>query len=98
MVNLKNIYDKIIRNFVEAAQKELGLSPPFQIEMGAIGLNGLRMSLPDNRREFYNQLSEPIFEPEIRFRVVVNDPSAAALDRIANSFIVKMYDLAGITI
>jgi hypothetical protein len=98
MVNLKNIYNKIIRNFVEAAQKELGLSPPFQIEMGAIGLNGLRMSLPNNQGEFYNQLSEPIFEPEIRFRIVVNDPSASALESIVNSFIARMYDLAGITI
>ena len=62
MTNVQDIYGRVLKNYIDVAEEELGFTPPFQIEMGAIGLNGLRLSLPQSRRKWLHELSEPIVE------------------------------------
>jgi len=94
MNNVQNIYGRVLKSYIDVAEEELGFTPPFQIEMGVIGLNGLRLSLPQSRRQWYHELSEPIFDSQLQFRMVLNDTSISAQDTLIQSFVKKFYDLA----
>ena len=96
MTNVQDIYGRVLKNYIAVAEEELGFTPPFQIEMGAIGLNGLRLSLPQSRRKWLHELSEPIVESQLQFRTVLDDTSISAQDALIQSFVKKLYDLANV--
>jgi hypothetical protein len=98
MMNVQDIYGRVLKNYISVTEEELGFTPPFQIEMGAIGLNGLRLSLPPSRRKWLHELSEPIVESQLQFRMVLDDTSISAQDALVQSFVKKLYDLANVIV
>jgi hypothetical protein len=97
MENVENIYGRVLKSFISVAEEEMGVAPPFHIEMGAVGLKGLRVSLPQSHRRLFHGLSEPIFEDQVQFRKVLNDTSVPARETLVRDFMRRLYDLANIT-
>jgi hypothetical protein len=51
-VNVENICGRVLENFCSVAADVFGIEPPYEIELGAVGLNGARLS---NRSEAWLQ-------------------------------------------
>ena len=98
MTNVRDIYGRVLESFISVAAEEVGLAPPFHIEMGAVGLKGLRVSLPQSLRRWLHELSEPIFEDQLQFRKILNDTSVSTQEALVHDFIKRLYDLANITL
>ena len=96
-VNVKNIYERVLANYVSVARDELGISGPYQIEMGVVGLNSLHISLPEHLRQRPSDVSGPIYEDNFTLRRVLNDTGLKAQQALVSEFIVNLYDLAGIS-
>lgn len=94
MVSVKNLLTSALANYISTAADELGIPAPYEIEMGAIGLNDVNLSLPLPNP--YNQVSEPIYEKVFNVRRMVNDTSEANQRALIDKFIAGLYDLAGI--
>ena len=98
MTNVQDIYGRVLESFIYVAKEEIGATPPFHIEMGAVGLKGLRVGLPQSLRRWLHELSEPIFEDQLQFRNALNETSVPAQQALVHDFIKRLYDLANITI
>ena len=98
MTNVQDIYGRVLKSFISVAEEEVGVAPPFQIEMGAVGLKGLRVSLPQSHRRWFHELSEPIIENQLQFRKVLNDTSVSAQEALVHDFIERLCRLASITL
>jgi hypothetical protein len=95
MVNVENIFVRALENYLSVAGEKLGIAPPYQVEMGAVGLKDMCLSLPQPVR--WEQVSEPIYENELKVRQVLNDASSAAQRPLVEKFLTKLYDLAVVT-
>jgi hypothetical protein len=98
MTNVQDIYGRVLKSFISVAEQEFGVAPPYHIEMGAVGLKGLRVNLPQSLRRWLHQLSDPIIENQLQFREVLNDTSVSAQEALVQDFINRLYDLANITL
>jgi hypothetical protein len=98
MTNVQDIYGRVLKSFISVAEEEIGVAPPFHIEMGGVGLKGLRVGLPQSHRRLFHDLSEPIFEDQLQFRKVLNNTSVSAQEALVEDFIRRLYDLANITL
>lgn len=98
MVNVKNLYERTLTNFVSIASTDLNIPPAYQIELGAVGLKDTRVSLPRELMQWPNQLSDPIYENQLQLRRILNDMSAAAVSALVGEFVRKLYDLAAIQV
>jgi hypothetical protein len=88
-VNVENICGRVLDNFCSVAADVFGMTPPYQIELGAIGLSGAVLGI--NR---YG-MSEPIYDNQIKFRRVLNDASPDARQTLIGAFLDALFDLAG---
>jgi hypothetical protein len=91
-VNVENIYPRVLANYVSVAGEELGIGPPYQIEMGAIGLEGTRL-LSNKSGNPWGDLSEPIYEPALQVRRILNDTSAESQGALISQFLDELFDL-----
>jgi hypothetical protein len=98
MVGVKKIYERVLTNYISVARDHLGVPVPYQIELGAIGLKGMRVSLPSQLRQWPNQFSEPIYEDQLRLRRALSDSGADAQHALIEEFLRKLYDLAAVRI
>jgi hypothetical protein len=96
MVMLVDVYERAIANFMKVASEHMGITPPYTIEFGAVGLKGVHTSIPQHMNPFANQISDSIFENELVIRRVLNSNESAAIDRIVEDFSRQLFDLAGI--
>jgi hypothetical protein len=91
-MNVENIYPRVLANYVSVAGEELGIGPPYQIEMGAIGLQGTRL-LSNKSGNPWGDLSEPIYEPALQVRRILNDTSAESQGALICQFLDELFDL-----
>jgi hypothetical protein len=96
MVNVENIYKRTLTNYIVVAGEDLGVAPPYQVEMGAVGLKDMRLSLPQPV-SVRGEVSEPVYEHELKLRRVLNETSAESQRAVVDEFLDKLYDLAGVT-
>jgi hypothetical protein len=96
MVNVQNIFGRTLATFVRTAHEGLGVVPPYQIELGAVGLKDMCVSLPPPMASWPNQVSDRIYEDQLRLRRVLNDLHPAAQNALLAEFLVRLYDLAGV--
>lgn len=87
-VNVENICGRVLENFCTVAMN-FGFKPPYQIELGAVGLTDTRLGI--NK---YG-MSQPIYNDQITFRRVLNDVSPSARQRLIGGFLDALFDLAG---
>jgi hypothetical protein len=74
----------------------LEIPPPYQVEMGATGLKDMCVSLPQSVSS-RNEVSEPIYENQLKVRRVLNDTGAESQRTLVDEFLDKLYDLASVT-
>jgi hypothetical protein len=94
MVNVSNFYRQTLASYISTAQDALGVQPPYDVEMGAVGLREMCLSLPVPNP--YNEVSEPVYDDEFKRRWILNDISEASQQTLVEQFIAGLYDLAGI--
>jgi hypothetical protein len=94
MVNVSNVYRQTLANYIATAQDALGVPPPYDVEMGAVGLREMCLSLPMPNP--YNEVSGPVYDYEFKRRSILNDINEASQQTLVEQFIAGLYDLAGI--
>ncbi len=87
-VNVENVCGRVLENFCAVAG-HFGIEPPYQIEVGAVGLTGTRLGI--NR----HGMSQPIYNDQLTFRRTLNDASPGARQKLIGSFLDALFDLAG---
>lgn len=96
MMNVENIYSRVLANYVSVANEELTIAPPYQIEMGAIGLENMRL-LCNKSGNPWGDKSEPIYEPALQVRRILNDTSAKSQGTLISEFLDELLDLGAVT-
>jgi hypothetical protein len=94
-VSVVNFYSRVLENYVETSQ-ELGFDPPYTIEVGAVGLTDVRLSMPAPNA--WNEVSGPIHEEELRIRRVLNGVAPRNRHAMIEEFRRALYDLAGVAV
>jgi hypothetical protein len=93
MMNVRNIYSRVLADYVSVANEELAIAPPYQIEMGAIGLENMRL-LDNKSGNPWGDKSEPIYEPALKVRRILNDTSTKSQGTLISEFLEELFDLA----
>ena len=84
-------YDTLV-GLIAAAKLQLGLSPPWQIELGLIGVDGVYVvGMPDPDNSQWG----PIRKPEIIQRMILNEDTQEAISTILIGFYSQLYDATG---
>ncbi len=96
--SVETVFDRVLGGYISVALDDFKIPTPYQVEIGAVGLNGVCVSLPREQMQWANQVSEPIYESQLVLRKVLNDTTAAARRAVINEFLLKIYDLAGVSI
>jgi hypothetical protein len=87
--NVENIYGRVLRNYCSVAADDFGIEPPYQIELGALGLSGAVLGI--NR---YG-MSGSIHQDQFKLRRIMNDVTAGTQKKLIGDFLDALFDLAG---
>lgn len=87
--NVQNLYRRALENYCAVASHEFEIQPPYQVELGAIGLHNVRLGIGTDK------VSGPIYQNEHVIRRVLNDASPNSVHRVVEEFLVGLFDLAG---
>jgi hypothetical protein len=98
MDHLRKCLTAALNRFVEIAGQELKIPLPYEIEMGVVGVAGATLSLPANLRRWQSDLSEPIYESQVKLRRVIQNAESATQQVLVGDFIRQIYDLANVTV
>lgn len=96
VIGLEKLYVRVLRNYVKVASSELGLIPPYTVEMGAVGINGAYLAVPGGSLNT-GQLVGPIMTPYIQKRYSIPDISDNEIMGVLRSYFLDFYDLATCT-
>jgi hypothetical protein len=88
-VNVENICGRVLGNYCSVAAEKLGITSPYTIVFGAIGLSGKRLAMRNNG---YSGL---IHSDEFEARLVLNDASPSSQEGVIGQFMDTLFDLAG---
>jgi hypothetical protein len=92
-IGVEKLYVRALRNYVKVASLELGLIPPYTVELGAVGIDGVYLLVPGgpfNKGEFVG----PIMEPYITKRYSLSETSDHAIKELLRNYFREFYDLA----
>jgi hypothetical protein len=89
-INVKNIFSRVLENFVSLSE-QFGNGFPVTIVFGAVGLAGHRLPLDQSQQDF----SGVIHQNELEVRVRLDDPTSAAREQAIETFLIRLFDLAG---
>jgi hypothetical protein len=98
-VGVRNLLLLGLQNSVEVMQESLGIGPPYEVEIGMIGLKGTCLARPlgQGRRMVYgHNYTEPVQSDPEPVRLILNDPEAASQENVAQLFVRRIYALAGL--
>jgi hypothetical protein len=92
-ISAERLYTWTLENYVSVAISEMKLNPPFVVELGAVGLNGVYIGAPHPEvpsGHYYG----PIREDSLVRRYDLPDIKNEGLLRILKAFFDELYDLA----
>jgi len=89
---LEQTYYDTLRRLTEFATTKLELKPPWDVELGLVGVKGLYFNSESN--PLSNQVG-PVHKLEISHRCPLGDSKAHTLDEILLSFFSKVFDSVG---
>jgi hypothetical protein len=98
-VGVKNILLQGLQNSIDVMQESLEISPPYEVEIGMIGLRGTCLARPlgHGRRMVYgHNYTDPIQTDPEPVRLVLNDPQPASRENVVQVFVRRVYALAGL--
>jgi len=91
IMNLRNSLSNSLHGIADLAP-DLDLSPPFKIELGAVGLKGLRISGPLNKPTYAT--SGEIFRDVVHDTKIVDNLTDSTIAEIVQGFLHKLCDHA----
>lgn len=92
-IGVEKLYVRALRNYVRVASSELGLVPPYIVELGAVGIDGVYLLVPGgllNQGEF----AGPYMQSHIRKRYPLTETSDDAIKQLLREYFTEFYDLA----
>lgn len=92
-IGLEKLCVRVLRNYVKFALSELGLTLPYTVELGAVGLEGVSLLVPGgptNQGEFVG----PFMKPHIQKRYSLTGISDDEIKMVLRNYFVELYDLA----
>jgi hypothetical protein len=96
MISLEKALMKVLESYIDVARDELGIEPPYDIEIGAVGLKDMSLSLPQRVGSFANQTSGPILEDQLIYRRTLTATTPKARHDAIHEFIRQLYDTANV--
>ena len=88
-VNVENIYGRVLKNYCLIAKDGFGIEPPYQIELGAVGLRGTVLGM--NTSNMFG----PIHQDRCKIRRILKDATPDAQQQLIGDFLDALFDLAG---
>ena len=86
---LEQTYYDRLRALINFASENLELEPPWQVECGLVGIQGLHIAVPPE------EIRGPIRKSEVVFRRVLKTSEGAAIDSLLLGFFNEFHDAAG---
>ena len=96
MGHVDNLVRDGLTSFVEVARQELNIAPPYNLEIGFVGLANMLVSVPQSQMQYANEVTGPIYENEFHYPAVLNDFSVDVVQKVRLEFLRGLYDLAGV--
>ena len=96
VVTMGNVERRVregITNFTEVARDELGIEPPYELEIGVVGIKDMRLSLPQGINGPTNQLSDVVHDDVFHLRAVLHNLNPQAQDKVVTEFLRGLYDV-----
>lgn len=85
----EHVYRNTVQSLVRFAADHLGLGPPWQVEFGLVGCDGLYLGVRADDQW------GPMRDPEIIQRTILNEDSPETLDKLILNFFSKVFDSTG---
>lgn len=79
----------MLDNFCDTARKDLGIEPPYSIEIGGSCLGGANLGIAEQT------IVGPIHQNELKVRKVINDVTPESIRSLVSEFMDMLFDLAG---
>lgn len=87
---VEQLFYDTLGGLIAAAKSDLGLSSPWQIELGLVGTDGVHVvGMPDNEQW------GPVRKSEIILRMILNEDTRDAVNAILLAFYARLYDATG---
>jgi hypothetical protein len=87
--NVESICGRVLENFCMMAKDGFGIEPPYQIELGAIGLTGVYLGIGRDK------MAGPFHLDQLKIRRPLIAVSASARQKLIDDFLNALFDLAG---
>jgi hypothetical protein len=94
MVNVSNVYRQTLTSYIATAHDALAVPPPYDVEMGAVGLREMCLSLPVPNP--YNEAAGPCTTRNSNGARSSTISARPVSKPLVEQFIAGLYDLAGI--
>jgi hypothetical protein len=98
MTNFENALRLVLPNYIAIASQLLGSQLSYTVEIGAVGLSHVLLTLPRGSSRFNPQVSGPVYEPSVKFEDDLTVGDEEEQERLITAFIRKLYDLVGVAI
>jgi hypothetical protein len=85
---------RALESFIAAAYDHLSIEAPYDIEIGAVGLKGLRLSVPPPGNPFTSKVTQQIFTDRIVVPSRITALTPKARNNAIQEFLRRLYDLA----
>jgi hypothetical protein len=86
--NVKNIFGRVLENFVELSRDIFGNGWPAMVVLGGVGLTGMRLGVA-------NSVVGLIHQNEFELRLELQDGNAEEQRAVIETFLDQLFDLAG---
>ena len=91
MTNVRNIFGRVLENFVQLAERNAS-GWPMLVVMGGVGLRCVRLGIGRQ------QISQPVHVDEREVRITLADGSQQGRDRAIQGWLEELFDLAGVPV
>lgn len=87
----ETIFRKRLAEYIRLLENEFGISPPYKVEAGAVGLKGFKIVVGQDPDSFFG----PFYDNTFRIERVVNEITQDSLDFVALSVFEELYRGSG---
>jgi hypothetical protein len=93
MVTFERVYSRVVRNYVDV-ELALGLSPPFTVVLGVVGLNDVYLTVPIGGPFNNGEFVGPIHEDNLQRTYTLAAVDDKSIKSILREFFKELYDMA----
>jgi hypothetical protein len=97
MIAFEKIYRRVLGNYVRVAASELGLRLPYTVEMGAVGLNDVRLAFAGDGTHGQGRIEGPVMKQSLQRRYSLVATTESAMDAVLRDYFSDFYDLVAVS-